>query len=137
MERKKGDDYMRDYEYQIGDIVTGIYKTGKYIGEITDIRPHHYLVKIKSVLKHPMQGDLHSPKQADVPLFHERKALALNEQANIPKQMVQLYDGEIPDYLTSLRNAVEQMKIDLHSEDSEWAKKSLQNLLILEKDYFK
>ncbi len=29
---------------EVGSIVTGIYKTGKYIGEVTDIRPMHYLV---------------------------------------------------------------------------------------------
>lgn len=29
-------------ELKIGDKVTAIYKTGKYIGEITDIRPQHF-----------------------------------------------------------------------------------------------
>ncbi|WP_029625977.1 sporulation phosphorelay system protein KapB, partial [Streptococcus sobrinus] len=60
---------------QVGEIVTGIYKTGKYIGEITNIRPQFYLVKILAVINHPVQGDLHNPRQADVPFFHERRAL--------------------------------------------------------------
>ena len=128
---------MAEYNFKIGDIVTGIYKTGKYIGEITDIRPHHYLVRIKSVLKHPQQGDLHHPKQVDVPIFHERRALAFNEQTNIPKHMVRAYDGEIIDYQTSLRNAVETMKVELREDSSEWAKKSMENLLMLENDYFR
>ncbi|WP_027408613.1 kinase-associated lipoprotein B [Anoxybacteroides tepidamans] len=121
---------------KVGDIVTGLYKTGKYIGEITDIRLHHYLVKVKGVLKHPQQGDLHHPKQADVPLFHERRALAFNEQANMPKQMVRLHDGEVPDYVESLRQAVAAMKEELMADGSEWAVKSLENLRVLEKEYF-
>jgi kinase-associated protein B len=127
---------MAQEQLKIGDIVTGIYKTGKYIGEITDIRPQHYLVRVKSVLKHPLQGDLHHPKQVDVPLFHERRALAFHEQANIPKQMVRAYNGEIPDYYDSLRKAIDEMKAELHADESEWAQKSLENLSILEKEYF-
>ncbi|MED4204681.1 kinase-associated lipoprotein B [Neobacillus mesonae] len=124
-------------EVQIGSIVTGIYKTGKYIGEITDIRPQHYLVRVLGVLKHPMQGDLHSPKNADVLIFHERRALAFREQANIPKQMVKPYEGEVPNYLDSLKEAVDKAKRELVENPSEWAEKSLQMYQSLEKDYFK
>lgn len=124
-------------ELQIGSTVTGIYKTGKYIGEITDIRPQHYLVRVLGVLKHPMQGDLHSPKDADVLIFHERRALAYREQANIPKQMVKPFEGEVPDYLQSLREAVNKAKQELKENPSEWAKKSLSMYQSLEKDYFK
>jgi kinase-associated protein B len=130
-------DKMVEDRLQIGDIVTGIAKTGKYIGEITDIRPQHYLVKIKAVLKHPLQGDLHSPKEANVPIFHERRALAFNEQTNIPHKMVRLYEGDIPPYEESLRDALTKSVKELESDDSEWAKRSLENLAILEKDYFK
>ncbi len=56
-------------EFQIGDKVTAIYKTGKYIGEITEERAQHYLVRVLAVLTHPMQGDLHHPKNADVKFF--------------------------------------------------------------------
>lgn len=124
-------------EFQIGDKVTAIYKTGKYIGEITDIRAQHYLVRVLSVLKHPMQGDLHNPKEADVSIFHERRALSFREQANIPKQMVKPFEEEIPDYLTSLKSAVEVMKKELAESSSEWAEKSLEMVASLEKDYFK
>jgi kinase-associated protein B len=124
-------------EFKIGDKVTAIYKTGKYIGEITDLRPQHYLVRVLAVLKHPMQGDLHNPKDADVMIFHERRALSFREQANIPKQMVKPFEEEIPDYLASLKAAVEKMKQELRENPSEWADKSLEMTASLEKDYFK
>ncbi|MCS0543225.1 kinase-associated lipoprotein B [Aeromonas veronii] len=124
-------------EFIVGDIVTGIYKTGKYIGEITAIKPEHYLVKVKAVLKHPMQGDIHSPKDVNVPLFQERRALAFNEQTNVPKKMVRHYKEEVPEYKISLREAVDKTKNDLEAEGTEWALRSLENMNVLEKDYFK
>ncbi|MFS0881917.1 kinase [Bacillus sp. 7586-K] len=123
-------------ERMIGDIVTGIYKTGKYIGEITDIRPMHYLVKVKAVLKHPQQGDLHHPKDADVQFFHERRALAFNEQTNIPKKMVKPFDGDIPDYQESLKNALTELREELMQLNTPWAEQSLSNLSRLEANYF-
>jgi len=122
---------------QIGDKVTAIYKTGKYIGEITDIRPEHYLVKILAVVKHPLQGDLHNPKDADVPFFHERKALSYREQANIPKKMVKPFEDEIPDFEASLKIAIRNFKLELEMDSSAFAERSLKNMESLEKDYFK
>lgn len=122
-------------ELQIGEIVTAIYKTGKYIGEITEVRPQHYLVRILAVLKHPMQGDLHNPKDADVLIFHERKALSYREQANIPYKMVKAFENEVPDYMESLKEAVAIMKKELAETSSEWAEMSLKALESLEKDY--
>lgn len=124
-------------ELKVGDKVTAIYKTGKYIGEVTDIRPQHYLVRTLAVLKHPMQGDLHSPKDADVLIFHERRALAYREQSNIPKKMVKPYDEEIQDYADSLKAALEKMKLELQAISSPWSELSLKNIEALEKDYFK
>ncbi|MGJ7911380.1 kinase-associated lipoprotein B [Neobacillus sp. LXY-1] len=124
-------------ELQIGSIVTGIYKTGKYIGEITEVRPQHYLMRALAVAKHPMQGDLHNPKDADVLIFHERKALSFREQANIPKQMVKPFDGEVPDYVQSLKEAVDKMKQELQETGTKWAELSLETIGNLEKDYFK
>ncbi len=122
-------------ELQIGKIVTAIYKTGKYIGEITEVRPQHYLVRVLAVLKHPMQGDLHSPKDADVLFFHERKALSYREQANIPLKMVKPFENEVPDYKESLKEALAKMKQELAEKPSEWAEMSLRALESLEKDY--
>jgi kinase-associated protein B len=120
---------------QIGDIVKAPYKTGVYIGEITAIRAEHYLVKIKAIIKHPTQGDLHQPKQVNVPFFHERKALAEREQTNIPKGMVKKYEGEVPDYKESLKESLTRLKDELLEDSSEWATLSLEKLTILEKEY--
>ncbi|WP_285768210.1 kinase-associated lipoprotein B [Peribacillus sp. SI8-4] len=128
---------MSEQDFQIGDKVTAIYKTGKYIGEVTDIRPAAYLVKVLAVMKHPMQGDLHNPKQTEVSMFHQRRALAFREQTNVPKNMVRIFDGEIPEYKESLREAVAKMKQTLSEADTEWNEKSLQLLEDLAADYFK
>ena len=124
-------------ELKIGDPVSAIYKTGKYIGEITDIRPQHYLVRVLAVLKHPAQGDLHSPKNIDVGFFHERRALAYREQANIPMKMVKPYTEEIPEYNQSLKEVVGTMKQELNEDSSPWALKCLELMESLENDYFK
>ncbi|HYK72707.1 MAG TPA: kinase-associated lipoprotein B [Pseudoneobacillus sp.] len=124
-------------DINIGDYVTAIYKTGKYIGEITDTRPEHYLVRTLAVLKHPMQGDLHNPKEIGFGFFHERKALAFREQANIPKKMVRAFDDPIPAYEDSLKISIEKLRAELVNDDSEWAILSLKNIEILEKEYFK
>lgn len=124
-------------ELNVGDTVTAIYKTGKYIGEITERRPQHYLVRVLAVLKHPMQGDLHNPKDAEVGFFHERKALSHREQANIPEKMVKPFDEVIPDYLDSLKEAIRKLRSELESDQSPWALHSLKNIESLEKDYFK
>ncbi|MDQ0270891.1 kinase-associated lipoprotein B [Cytobacillus purgationiresistens] len=123
-------------ELNIGEIVTGIYKTGKYIGEITDIRPQAYLVRVLAVLKHPTQGDLHHPKETEGVFFQERRALAFREQTNVPKAMVKPYAESIPDYTESLQASLIKIKADLKEKDNAWAEKSLENLEILEKDYF-
>ena len=123
-------------EWQIGDNVTAFYKTGKYAGEITQIRPNGYIVvKTLAVLKHPMQGDLHNPKQADVDFFHERKALAYLEQTNVPSNMVKPFEGEIPSYKASLASSIVTLKEELQEDRSEWAARSLECLGRLELEY--
>lgn len=124
-------------ELTIGDKVTAIYKTGKYIGEITDVRPQSYLVRVLAVSKHPMQGDLHHPKDENVAIFHQRRALAYREQTNVPKQMVKLFSENIPDFTQSLKEAIENMKQELTQMGTPWADQSLQLMADLEKDYFK
>ncbi|MFE8696722.1 kinase-associated lipoprotein B [Cytobacillus sp. FJAT-53684] len=124
-------------EYKVGDRVKAHYKSGTYIGEVTEIRPQHYLVRVLGVIKHPMQGDLHSPKDGDAMFFHERRALAFREQTNVPKKMVKLFEEEIPDYTESLRQALNKMKQELQEISSPWAEQSLKNIQSLEMDYFK
>ncbi|MBM7694413.1 kinase-associated protein B [Peribacillus deserti] len=122
--------------FKAGDQVTAFYKTGKYIGEITDAsRPQSYLVRVLAVEKHPMQGDLHNPKEADVLMFHQRKALAFREQTNVPKNMVKPYSGDIPSYGQSLQEAVARAIQELEGKEDRWSKKSLESLRELEKEY--
>jgi kinase-associated protein B len=135
--KQKGGKSMPAADVKIGDIVTAINKTGKYIGEVTEDRNTAYLVRILAVLKHPMQGDLHNPKQTNVAMFHQRRALAYREQTNVPKNMVKPYEGETPDYHSSLKEAVSKMKETLSETDSEFNTLSLQHLEQLEMDYFK
>ncbi|OEH94020.1 kinase-associated lipoprotein B [Bacillus solimangrovi] len=125
-----------DHELNIGDSVTGFYKTGQYIGIITDVRPRHYLVKTLAVLKHPEQGDLHNPHEIDVPLFHERKALSKGEQANMLKQQVRRYEATIPTYEDSLRKAIKKKIESLQKDETAWAQQSIKNLKQLQSEYF-
>jgi kinase-associated protein B len=126
---------VRAMEFELGQHVTGIYKTGKYIGEITNVRPQNYVMKVLAVQKHPQQGDLHHPKEIDVPLFHERRALAYREQVNIPKTQVRAFEGEMPTYEDTLGSALQKQIEDLEKDDSAWAEKSLEMLANLKQDY--
>ncbi|MCY8213659.1 kinase, partial [Bacillus spizizenii] len=44
--------------------------------------------------------------------------------------------GEVPVYSESLREAAAQLRSKLNEDGSEWAKRSLNNLDVLEKEYF-
>ncbi|KYD07495.1 kinase-associated lipoprotein B [Heyndrickxia sporothermodurans] len=120
---------------ELEQIVTFFNKTGKYIGEITGIYPDHYVVRTLAVLKHPMQGDLHHPKETDVAFFHERKALAYREQSNIPLKMVKPYEGDVPNYNDSLKQSVEKMLNDLTAKKSEFNIKSIESLKSIQREY--
>jgi kinase-associated protein B len=122
-------------KFQIGDKVTAFYKTGKYIGEVTGELPGTYVVKILAVLKHPRQGDLHNPAEVDVPLFHERKALAFREQANMPEKMVKPFEEEIPEYEESLLAAFGILKKQQEDDGSQHALKSLEALKGVQREY--
>lgn len=124
-------------QFEVGQIVTGIYKTGKYIGEITVIKELNFVIRVLAVLKHPTQGDLHNPKKIDVGFFHERRALAFREQVNIPKVYVKPYESEVPTYEESLKTALNELVKELAEDRTPFAKKSLDILDSLKTDYFK
>lgn len=121
---------------QPGDIVQAHYKTGKYVGEIIEDRDHAFLVKILAVLKHPQQGDLHNPGQTENVFFHQRNALAYLEKANISKSSLSPYEGEIPNYEDSLREALDKLKQKLNAKDDEFSSQAQHQLEQLEKRYF-
>lgn len=54
-------------------LVLASYKTGQYIGKAEDERNQMVLVHVLAVKSHPRQGDLHHPKQADVPFFKKEE----------------------------------------------------------------
>ncbi|ADU30502.1 sporulation phosphorelay system protein KapB [Evansella cellulosilytica] len=120
-----------------GEIVTGIYKTGKYVGKITEEKGDRSVVQVLAVLKHPQQGDLHQGKSAQVPYFHERRALSYLEKTNIPNVYIKAFEGEVPNYEESLKLSLLKAKEELQRESSDYANKALLLLNKLETEYFK
>ncbi|SFA91502.1 kinase-associated protein B [Lentibacillus halodurans] len=126
----------------IGDIVQVKYNSGKYIGEVMEDRGERYLVKVHAVVKHPMQGDLHNPGETEGVFFQVRKALARYEKMNVVKSAVKRFDGELPDYQTSLQEAVAAIKQQLSQKDTAFNQQSLKQIEELEqhtytKSYYK
>jgi kinase-associated protein B len=121
--------------YLVGDRVIASYKTGDYIGEVVDIPGMKAAVKVLAVIKHPTQGDLHHPNQANVGFFHQRRALAYQEIALMPFDTIAGYRQEVPEYKESLRRALEQEKQELQNGIL-FAQKCLDELEKLEKEYF-
>ena len=121
--------------FEIGQLVKAFYKTGAYIGVVTEDKGSHAVVQIKEVTKHPRQGDLHNPNEVDVPLFHERKALSFNERANIPFSMIKPFDGEPGDYYESLKLTVKDLEKELVAKQTPYSEKSLSALEGVKKEY--
>lgn len=120
----------------LGMKVQALYKSGLYIGELFEVRSNKAVVEILAVINHPAQGDLHHPYVADVPLFHQRRALAFKEKALVSFAHLSPFEGEVPDYEASLRHALEQeMKAVLERNDP-WGEQAYAQLKGLEKDYF-
>lgn len=118
------------------------YKSGAYIAKTVEQAPPRILVEMAAVVRHPLQGDLHHPYEADVPMFHERRAASHREKVWVPKSAVEKYDGPVPTYDESLRQAWEQLVQSMNKvvnsdpNKAEWAEKSLEKLMQLEKDYW-
>jgi kinase-associated protein B len=119
----------------IGNIVSATYKTGEYVGEIVEISSSGKVaVKIKAVLKHPTQGDLHNPMDPNVPFFHQRRALANGEIALMPLYTVKPFNGIVQEYAVSLERAL-YAEIRTLQQEAQWVERSLQELEQLKKDY--
>ncbi|WP_059105173.1 kinase-associated lipoprotein B [Shouchella shacheensis] len=119
------------------ELVRAKYKTGVYLGKMMERveQENRALIQVLAVLKHPMQGDLHHPKQVDVPLFHQRKALAYLEKSWMPLSTVQPYEGGVQDYTASLKEAWAEEWEKLQQQDSKWAALCLEQLEELKKEY--
>lgn len=123
-------------EFTIGDSVQAPYKSGIYVGEVIEERQDKYLVKVIAVLKHPMQGDLHHPKQVENVVFHERKALAQYEKVYVLKGVVTPFEGNVLDYGTSLKEAVNKYRTQLESKFTPYNEQALKALDIVESSYY-
>lgn len=122
--------------FQIGDCVIAEYKTGVYFGEVVELTSSmKAAVRILAVKDHPTQGDLHNPMDPSVAFFHQRRALSNQEIALMPIGTIRLYAGEVPDYQVSLKRAL-LAQIDKLSDMEAWARRSLQELDQLSKEYF-
>ena len=120
----------------IGDIVETSYNSGTYIGEVLEDKGNFLLVKVLAVVEHPTQGDLHNRGQVEGVAFHERKALAFQEKANVRKRQTVKYEGAVPDYVASLKTAVEQKKQALQAEDTPFNRLSLDRINDLEEHFY-
>ncbi|WP_202079821.1 kinase-associated lipoprotein B [Caldalkalibacillus salinus] len=122
--------------FEVGTVVQAVYKTGVYVGEIIEVRSSKAVVKILAVLKHPTQGDLHQPYQANVDMFHQRKALAYQEKALVPHPHLRTFSGDTPAYEASLAKAVDEEIEALQQRDDQWAQQCVHQLEALKKEYF-
>lgn len=120
----------------IGDTVQAKYNSGKYIGEVLEDRGDRFLVKTLAVQKHPKQGDLHNLGKVDGVFFHERKALAHYEKMNVVRSAVRPYEEEVPDYNTSLHDAIEALKQTLSKTDTDYNQMALKTLKSIEENYY-
>lgn len=119
---------------QAGSIVRASYKTGEYIGELVEYTRTKAAVKVLAVVKHPAQGDLHHPMETDGVLFHQRKALAYGEIALMHQSSLLPYHGEVPDYQSSLKAALEA-EMEVLRKTARWANRSLEELEKLKREY--
>lgn len=123
-------------DIRIGSIVKAHYRSGTYIGEVKEDRGDRYLIEVRAVLKHPLQGDLHNMKQTENVFFHERKALAYHEKMNVKKPAVHAYEEDIPHYNESLKIAVGAYRDKLEKEATAYSEKALNVLNHLENEVY-
>ncbi len=122
-------------QWNSGDLVQVTYKTGEYVAEVLEVQAAKLLVKIVAVRTYPTQGDLHNPYEVDVPLFHQRRALSYQEKIMVPLQTVRPHHGPVPDYKTSLQQAL-QTEMDKLKKMIKWAERSLHEFEQLQKEAF-
>lgn len=122
--------------FATGQTVMAEYKTGTYLGKIVDWNPDRSkaAVQVHAVVKHPMQGNLHSPMNPDVSFFHQRRALAFNEIALMPLGTFKAYSGAIPEYEASLQEAITKDMIQLE-KSIRFSEMCLKELRALSREY--
>lgn len=111
------------------------HKTGVYVVEVVDDASDQVLVKVVQVIKHPRQGDLHSPNEVEGVFFHERKALSLYEKRYTTQSKLKPFEGERQDYTASLQQALTKLEREMQETDTPYTRAALQCLANLKVDY--
>ncbi|WP_213406082.1 kinase-associated lipoprotein B [Staphylococcus pasteuri] len=111
------------------------HKTGSYGVSIKEEDDDQVLVQVEQVIKHPKQGDLHSPNESEGVFFHERRALSHFEKRYAKRSQLRDFNVEKMSYEESLQQAISNLEGQLKEKNDAHAKRSLQNLEQLKHDY--
>lgn len=111
------------------------HKTGQYVVEVIEEKGDQLLVKILAVLKHPRQGDLHSPNEVENVFFHERKALSQFEKRYTTAQFLKAYNEEVPNYIESLKSSIYELEKKMKKKNNAYSDQALKCIEQLKKDY--
>ncbi|MEB7723794.1 sporulation phosphorelay system protein KapB [Mammaliicoccus fleurettii] len=111
------------------------HKTGQYVVEVIEEIGDQLLVKILAVLKHPRQGDLHSPNEVENVFFHERKALSQFEKRYTTTQFLKAYNEEVPNYIESLKSSIYELEEKMKKKNNAYSDQALKCIEQLKKDY--
>ncbi|WP_239738265.1 kinase-associated lipoprotein B [Mammaliicoccus sp. H-M32] len=111
------------------------HKTGQYVVEVIEEKGDQLLVKILAVLRHPRQGDLHSPNEVENVFFHERKALSQFEKRYTTAQFLKAYNEEVPNYIESLKSSIYELEEKMKKKDNAYSDQALKCIEQLKKDY--
>ncbi|HCN61233.1 MULTISPECIES: sporulation phosphorelay system protein KapB [Mammaliicoccus] len=111
------------------------HKTGQYVVEVIEEKGDQLLVKILAVLKHPRQGDLHSPNEVENVFFHERKALSQFEKRYTTAQFLKAYNEEVPNYIESLKSSIYELEEKMKKKNNAYSDQALKCIEQLKKDY--
>lgn len=111
------------------------HKTGQYVVEVIEEIGDQLLVKILAVLKHPRQGDLHSPNEVENVFFYERKALSQFEKRYTTAQFLKAYNEEVPNYIESLKSSIYELEEKMKKKNNAYSDQALKCIEQLKKDY--
>ncbi|MBO1199373.1 kinase [Staphylococcus simiae] len=111
------------------------HKTGVYGVAIVEDKDDEVLVQVEQVIKHPKQGDLHSPNDTEGVFFHERKALSHFEKRYAKRSQLRDFNVEEMRYEDSLQQAITKLENELIESGTTHAEMSLASLARLKEDY--
>ncbi|MBN4908878.1 kinase [Staphylococcus sp. EG-SA-13] len=111
------------------------HKTGQYVVEIVEEKGDQFLVQVLAVLKHPRQGDLHSPNEVENVFFHERKALSQFEKRYTTAQFLKEYSQDVPNYIDSLKSSLAELEEKMIKRNNAYSEQALKCIEQLKIDY--